>query len=90
METASTPPGWYDNEGGLRFWSGSQWTEQRAPTPPPAPKSIGIVEVIAGVALGMVLGWAIIYLGAQLAPEAFYWPVKFVVEEDVFNNLTTP
>ena len=35
----------------------------------------------------MVLGWALIWAGAQAAPDAFYWPVKFVVEQDVFNNL---
>ena len=35
----------------------------------------------------MILGWAVILIGAQLAPDAVYWPVKFVVEQDAFNNL---
>jgi hypothetical protein len=29
----------------------------------------------------MVVGWFLIWLAAQAAPDTFYWPVKFVVNE---------
>lgn len=32
MESANTPPGWYDDgHGSLRWWDGSQWTTHTAP-----------------------------------------------------------
>ena len=65
-EAVPTPPGWYDHQAGLRYWNGTDWTDHRAPSPPAAPQTIGVVEIIiAGVALGMVLGWALIWVGAQ-------------------------
>lgn len=80
------PAGWYDypQGGGRRFWDGQQWTDHFVP-PPAEPErragGPGIAEIIVGVALGMILGWGLIYLGAQIAPDDIYWPVKFVVEE---------
>ena len=41
------PPGWYDDpEGkpGLRWWNGTQWTEDRAPSLPPGASSGGGVR----------------------------------------------
>ena len=35
----SVAPGWYadpDDPGAIRFWNGTDWTEQKAPMPPPA------------------------------------------------------
>ena len=31
--------------------------------------------------VGVVIGWLIIWAGAQADPETLYWPVKFVVED---------
>lgn len=31
--SAQTAPGWYEQDGGLRFWDGSAWTDNRAPAP---------------------------------------------------------
>lgn len=73
--------GWYEYAGGLRFWDGG-WTDQYAPpTRMPEPKPINYFNIAFAVAAGMVIGWLAIWLLAQIAPETFYWPVRFVVEE---------
>jgi hypothetical protein len=40
MTNPTTPPGWYPDpsgSGGQRYWDGTQWTQQVAPGPQPAP-----------------------------------------------------
>ena len=55
-EISTTPvAGWYwhpDAVGGLRYWDGSEWSENRAPAPVPAPKVSG--KAIAALVLGIV------------------------------------
>jgi hypothetical protein len=76
------PAGWYDFNGGKRYWDGGAWTHHFAYVPPPvAPERISYIGIALAVAIGMVAGWFVIWLGAQEAPDTFYWPVKFVVED---------
>jgi hypothetical protein len=73
--------GWYDYAGGLRLWDGG-WTQHYAP--PMAhqkPEPINYRALAGAVAVGIVIGWFIIWALAQAWPDTFYWPVKFVVEE---------
>ncbi len=76
--TQSTPAGWYEDGPGLRFWNGDAWTEQRAPKPvePMTQRALA-----SAVLVGVLAAWFVIWLLAQLAPDTFYVPVKFVVEE---------
>ncbi len=77
-ETASeTPAGWYEDGGSLRYWDGSKWTEQRAPKPP---LSLGQRQIAQAVLVGVLCAWFVIWLLAQIQPDTFYLPVKFVVE----------
>jgi hypothetical protein len=71
-------PGWYDYAGGLRFWDGQEWTSYYAP---PQPEPINYSKLGSSVCAGVLAAWFFIWLGAQIAPDVFYWPVKFVVEE---------
>ncbi len=73
--------GWYDHAGGKRFWDGEEWTEHYAYVPPPS-KSLDFWEVVGAVALGVILGFGALWLGAQMAPDDIYLPVKFVVDPD--------
>ncbi|MBT2517180.1 DUF2510 domain-containing protein [Streptomyces sp. ISL-90] len=43
----AAPAGWYPDGGslGLRWWDGQQWTDHRAPSPPPAPMA-GMVTLV--------------------------------------------
>lgn len=73
--------GWYEYAGGLRFWDGG-WTDHYAPpTRMSPPEQINYFAIVLAVAVGMVIGWLVIWILAQIAPDTFYWPVKFVVEE---------
>ena len=73
--------GWYEYAGGLRFWDGG-WTEHYAPPTRIKPsEEINYWLITLAVAGGLVLGWFVIWLGAQIDPDHIYWPVKFVVEE---------
>lgn len=73
--------GWYDYAGGLRFWDGG-WTDLYAPpTRQQLPDPINYWKIAEAVAGGIVMGWFLIWLGAQVLPDYVYWPVKFVVEE---------
>lgn len=74
-------PGWYDYAGGLRLWDGERWTNHFAPPPPSKVQSFDFWEAAKAVAAGMVLGWFLIWIGAQFAPDVFYWPIKVVVED---------
>jgi hypothetical protein len=46
----------------------------------PHPAQINYLTIVGAVAVGMVIGWFAIWVGAQADPDTFYWPVKFVVE----------
>lgn len=80
-EPDNPEPGWYDYAGGLRLWNGERWTDQYAPPPPPPAERINYRSIAGAAAIGMVIGWFVIWALAQAWPETFYWPVKFVVEE---------
>ncbi len=70
--------GWYEDDVGLRFWDGSQWTDQRAPKPA---EPISQRALASAVLVGVLAAWFVVWLLAQFAPDTFYIPVKFVVEE---------
>jgi hypothetical protein len=72
--------GWYDYDGGKRYYDGQAFTEHFAYVPEPQ-KQLGFGEVLAAVVFGMLIAWGLIYLGSQLSPDHIYWPVKFVVKE---------
>jgi hypothetical protein len=77
--SSDAPAGWYEESDGLRYWDGSAWTAQRAPKPPPPPLSQRAMA--SAVLLGVLAAWFVIWLLAQIAPDTFYLPVKFVVED---------
>jgi len=54
----ATPSGWYpDPEGrGLRYWSGTAWTEHLAPTGAESPKRVARTgDWVGGVLLGLLM-----------------------------------
>jgi hypothetical protein len=77
-QAESTKPGWYSHHNGKRYHDGNDWTDHYAYV---APSQISYVSVAFAVAFGVVIGWLAIWIGAQAAPDTFYVPVKFVVEE---------
>jgi hypothetical protein len=77
-EEPATPAGWYRDGGSLRYFDGEDWTLLRAPLPPnPLTQRDISWAVFKGVLAALFLVW----LGAQIAPDDIYLPVKFVVEE---------
>src|SRR6478752_1124664 len=75
----SAPAGWYPTpDGRLRYWDGSRWTHQVAPSPtpqpsadsvaaPPAPETAGsAVGPVARRAAGTWIGWGALCLVALL------------------------
>jgi uncharacterized protein DUF2510 len=76
--TQDAAAGWYEEDQGLRYWDGTSWTAQRAPRPL---KPLTQREIASAVMLGVLGALFIVWLGAQLAPDTFYLPVKFVVKE---------
>jgi hypothetical protein len=78
-----TQPGWYeapDMHQTLRFWDGSEWTDDLAPGPSQKTGPDAVTRVVI-IALGFALGWFLIWVGAHAAPDTFYFPIKFVVED---------
>jgi len=67
-----TKAGWYqdpENPGGQRYYDGKQWTEQRTGQPPPPPgrqKGGGCFGTMAKIALGVILGVALLIGGCAL------------------------
>jgi hypothetical protein len=74
-------PGWYTYFGGIRFHDGDDWVGDPHPPVPAVNYWWWIAVIAAGVTIGGVLVWFLVWLGAQAAPETIYWPVKFVVKE---------
>lgn len=73
--------GWYHYAGGLRFWDGG-WTEHYAPpVEHQKPEAINYWRLTCCIAVGVFLGWFMVWVLAQAAPDTFYWPVKFVVKD---------
>lgn len=81
VPTPSTPAGWYEDTGSLRYWNGDRWTDQRAPLAPDLAKTLTQSEITRAVFFGVLGAMFIVWLGAQLSPEHIYLPVKFVVKE---------
>ncbi len=78
--TVQTTAGWYENGGGLRYWDGERWTDNRAPAPPSA-TALTPRQIAGAVFVGIIAAWIVILLAAQASPDTFYLPVKFVVKE---------
>lgn len=77
-EPIKIPAGWYETEGTLRYFDGESWTSHLAVPHPPILSTSGI----AGAAfLGVLAAFFILWLGAQIAPDHVYLPMKFVVKE---------
>ena len=76
-----TPAGWYEDSGGLRFWDGSRWTDNFAPPPPVDRVPLTPNHIASAVFKGVLAALFVVWLGAQIAPDEIYLPVKFVVEE---------
>lgn len=75
------PAGWYESGRSLRYWDGESWTDQRAPLPTNLPEPLTRREIAGAVTLGVLGAWFVVLLLAQISPDNFYLPVKFVVEE---------
>lgn len=74
-------PGWYTYWGGIRFYDGTDWLGDPLPPVQKIDYRFLTLAVMFGVMLGGVLAWFLVWVGAQAAPDTFYWPVKFVVKE---------
>ena len=72
------PAGWHDIEGTLRYHDGRDWTDHIAPPPQP---TLSKREIAEGVLLGIVLAWFLLRVAADVSPDTFFLPVKFVVDE---------
>jgi hypothetical protein len=84
MEQGKPRPGFYDaGHRTKRFWDGEDWTDTVVYDPPAEAQRepLSFVQLVFGTTLGFLLGWALVYLGAQAEPDNIYWPVKFVVED---------
>ena len=87
MSEQKAAPGWYDHEGRKRYWDGERWLAYGESKVGAAARKGLDYRLVFSIAAGIVIGWFTIWLGAQLAPEYIYWPVKFVVDEsDLFGN----
>ncbi len=58
-ETTKSAPGWFPapgNPGLLRYWDGARWTDNTAPSAPPAATAGGVSAwtIATGVAVGLV------------------------------------
>jgi hypothetical protein len=74
-------PGWYTYFGGIRFYDGTDWAGEAHP-PVQRINYWALTGVIAaGVTLGVVIAWFLVWAGAQASPDHIYLPVKFVVKE---------
>jgi hypothetical protein len=71
-------PGWHERNGTLRYFDGDQWTDHIAP---PYPSNLTTGGIAGAVAIGILVAFFLIWLGAQISPEHVYLPVKFVVKE---------
>lgn len=63
-EVAKAPPGWYDDvsPGLLRWWDGSQWTEQRSAKPvAKVSNGLAVTSLVLGI-VGFCLSLTIIGL----------------------------
>jgi hypothetical protein len=74
-------PGWYEFEGGFRYWDGGVWTDQFGP---PHPPRMSWVRVASAVAIGVIVAWALILTATKAAPDAFSVPVKVEVKSFSF------
>jgi hypothetical protein len=79
------PAGWYAYAGGQRFWDGEGWTNNIVP-----PRSFSYLGIAAAVAGGVIGGWLLIWLFAQLEPSVFFWPIKTVAQEDTPEVAVAP
>lgn len=77
-EPPPTPPGWYQIDGTLRYYDGTDWTGHFAP---PHPASLSTTGIAGAVMLGVLAAFFLVWLGSQISPEHIYFPVKFVVKE---------
>jgi hypothetical protein len=80
-EPALVDPGWYTYFGGMRFYDGEDWVGEARPPVQRINYWLLAAAVAAGVTVGGVLAWFLVWLGAQASPEHIYLPVKFVVKE---------
>jgi hypothetical protein len=71
-------PGWYEFQGGFRYWDGGQWTEHFGP---PHPPMLTQRQIASAVLVGALAAFFVVWMAAQLAPDTFYVPVKFVVKD---------
>lgn len=74
--TDPSAPGWHEKNGTLRYFDGSRWTEHLTPVP-----TLTASRIAGAVFLGVLAAFFVVWLGAQIAPEHIYLPVKFVVKE---------
>lgn len=72
---ANPPEGWYAYAGGLRFWDGNDWSDHFAP-----PRR-SLIAIAGATACGLVTGWIIIWLLAQIEPAGFFWPTKTIIDD---------
>ena len=78
-EEKPVPAGWYERDGGLQFFDGEEWTDLRAPALPKV-QLLHTTQIAWGVFQGVFGALALVWFLAQVEPDWFYIPVKFVVD----------
>jgi hypothetical protein len=84
MEAGSVedqPSGWYEFEGGFRYWDGQLWTNHFGPPHPTMPKMLTQRQIASAVLVGVLAALFVVWIAAQISPDHAYLPVKFVVKE---------
>jgi hypothetical protein len=82
--------GWYPSGvHGRRYWDGGEWTDHVAYAPPSSRIDLfGLfIAVFLAVAFGVFVGLMILRLLADANPDAFFVPIKVVVQQ---TTSTTP
>lgn len=54
MSNGKVPPGWYEYDGGQRYWDGEQWTEHRAEPPKKKGGRLWLWIVVVALAIGVL------------------------------------
>jgi hypothetical protein len=74
-------PGWYEFNGGFRYWDGQVWTEHFGP---PHPPFLSWPRIALAVAIGVVVAWLVILFLTKTIPDTFSFPVKVDVKSFSF------
>jgi hypothetical protein len=94
----NVPAGWYrdpDQVNTQRYWTGSAWTDQRAPMAPPRREPTGlmiggVITAIAIPVIGFVIGVVLITKHSQVAAGVGVLILSLISGSIWFDHLSQP